>query len=569
MSLLKKIKEYLIYPEIIEKQNILNSLSIKEQTNDHVITRQYNQDYDQLYKDTEYYNGVFDSINTTKLSGGKIALQNLLNNITNDSNILQQRQSILESLDIDYISSKLTSFKENIVLYWLLDNSYADELYNIVYYSNYFLKNLNNIPAALSAKNIYKIVLSPLIGIVSPIIYGIIPYIVLVWKFKIKFSFIKYIKLIFKFYNTSTATDMLFGGGGSSIFKYISSLSTIFSFVFYFQGLFNSVEIARTLYNTSKHIIRIINTVLDFKKDASSLLCAFPIDLSSYQINIGSIKDTCSITSDFCLNFGRKLHAFKNLDKSCIRNLLTQVYYMDALVSLKSFKTSKSYCFSEYNQELEYNVLGLCHPSLKNPVENDMTINTKSNAIITSGNSSGKSILIKSLLINTLLGQTCGISCCTELSKFKPFHNILSCIHVPDITGHASLFEAEMHRSKYILDIIKSNDPTIIVMDEIFNSTNPLEAIAAAYAVCKKISEYPNVLLIFTTHLSYLTKLAKTKRFINYRMQTIVDSDKITFTYKLERGINRHYLALELLKLNGFDADIIDEALQIKSDLQN
>jgi hypothetical protein len=167
-----------------------------------------------------------------------------------------------------------------------------------------------------------------------------------------------------------------------------------------------------------------------------------------------------------------------------------------------------------------------------------MTVDNKSNAIITSGNSSGKSILIKSILINTLLGQSCGISCCREFSSFKPFTNILSCIHVPDITGHASLFEAEMHRSKYILDMIKASDnnqTSLIIMDEIFNSTNPLEAISAAYAVCKKISEYSNVLLIFTTHLSYLTKLSKTSRFINYRMQTLIDStNKITFTYTME-----------------------------------
>jgi DNA mismatch repair ATPase MutS len=111
---------------------------------------------------------------------------------------------------------------------------------------------------------------------------------------------------------------------------------------------------------------------------------------------------------------------------------------------------------------------------------------------------------------------------------------------------------------------------SLIVMDEIFNSTNPLEAVAGAYAVCKKMASYTNNILIFTTHYNYLTKLAKDKtyRFANYKMETIVNFDNIQFTYKLQRGVNKHLLALELLKRNGFDNDVIEEAIAIKNMLQ-
>ena len=570
--MLNYLKKNLVYPEIIEKQNILNSLSIKDQPVDHVIKYNEATELKQVYIDTEFFecftnnnsNTVFNSIDNTILAGSKIALKNLLSSFTDNASLLEKRQQLLDLIDTNYISAQLSNINENTILYWLNNNSYADELYDIVYFSNWFLKKLNNVPTALSIKNIYRIVLSPMIGILSPIVYAIIPYLVLIFKFKIKMNFSKYIKLMFKFFNNAGAADLLFGGGGSA-FKYIRILSSIFSFVFYFQGLFNSVEIAKTLYKTSKHIINIIDTVLAFKKNATDLICNYPVDLSCYNINIGSISTVCNVSDNFCLNFGKKLHTFKNLDKKCISNILLHVYYIDALNSLKLFQNK--YVNTSYGGD--YYLQGLCHPCLKHPVENDWNISNSTNAIITSGNSSGKSILIKSLLINTLLSQTCGISCCTEHSSFTPFKYILSCIHVPDVTGHASLFEAEMHRSKYILDTVKEEQNTLIIMDEIFNSTNPLEAIAGAYAVCKKISEYKNVILVFTTHLSYLTKLSKTGKFVNYRMQTIVDgkSDTIEFTYKLEKGINKHYIALELLKKNGFDSDIIEEAIAIKKHL--
>jgi DNA mismatch repair ATPase MutS len=151
-----------------------------------------------------------------------------------------------------------------------------------------------------------------------------------------------------------------------------------------------------------------------------------------------------------------------------------------------------------------------------------------------------------------------------------PFSTITAQINVPDMTGHESLFEAELFRCKRNLDLLRDLDKdqkSLIIMDEIFSSTNPLEAISGAYAVCKKMSTFDNNLLIFTTHFNYLTKLNKTGKFINYKMDTRVAEDDINFTYKLVKGINKHFLALELLKKNGFDPEIIEEALEIKKRL--
>jgi DNA mismatch repair ATPase MutS len=154
-----------------------------------------------------------------------------------------------------------------------------------------------------------------------------------------------------------------------------------------------------------------------------------------------------------------------------------------------------------------------------------------------------------------------------------PLDMISAQIQTPDCTGYESLYQAEMHRCKDNLSALKSRrengEKSLIVMDEIFSSTNPLEAISGAYAVCKKMAEYEGNMLIFTTHFNYLTKLHKTGKFVNYKMETLVNGDDYAFTYKLVKGVNKHFLALELLKKNGFDADIIEEALVIKKRLSS
>jgi DNA mismatch repair ATPase MutS len=147
-----------------------------------------------------------------------------------------------------------------------------------------------------------------------------------------------------------------------------------------------------------------------------------------------------------------------------------------------------------------------------------------------------------------------------------PLAHISSQINVPDSTGHESLFQAELYRCKSSLDTLMALEgkPSLIVMDEIFSSTNPVEAISGAYAVCEKIAGYGNNMLVFTTHLNYLTNLKKGGKFTNYKMDTVVDGEDFTFTYRLVKGVNKHYLALEILKKNGFDAGIVERALEIK-----
>ena len=64
-----------------------------------------------------------------------------------------------------------------------------------------------------------------------------------------------------------------------------------------------------------------------------------------------------------------------------------------------------------------------------------------------------------------------------------------------------------------------------------------------------------------------MTKLHKTGRFINYKMNITRENDNIIYPYKLVNGVSKQYIALDLLAKNGFDADIIDEAISIKDRL--
>jgi len=152
-----------------------------------------------------------------------------------------------------------------------------------------------------------------------------------------------------------------------------------------------------------------------------------------------------------------------------------------------------------------------------------------------------------------------------------PFHLIHSQINIPDCKGKESLFEAEMHRSKNSIDMLnKCQGPSLIIMDEIFNSTNPIEGISGAYAIAKSIGSFKSNLTIICTHYLYLTNLSKElKHFENFKMSVEINKDDIKFPYKLSKGVCTQFIALELLKKNGFDEDLIKNAIEIKEKISN
>jgi DNA mismatch repair ATPase MutS len=173
---------------------------------------------------------------------------------------------------------------------------------------------------------------------------------------------------------------------------------------------------------------------------------------------------------------------------------------------------------------------------------------------------------VKSLLANILLAQSICISY-SDFCSLTPFKFINSQINIPDCKGKESLFQAEMNRCKYSIDKIaslKDSEHCFIAMDEILSSTNPVEGIAGSYAILKKMSGYKNSVMVCTTHYNYLTKLAKDNRFSNYRVKVEETEEKIHYTYKLEKGVSKQYIALRLLKDNGFDTDIISTAEELK-----
>jgi DNA mismatch repair ATPase MutS len=591
---------------------------------------------DNMYNDVEFFSklsdktkSVFDSINNCKTVGGKCFSENIYKNLTCNIKTLRKRSECLLNIESKYLLQKervdvlidVLKTNEKHIL-WLFEEKEEtiNELYSMVFFRLKGLKPLNNFGSALTSYNIYRILISPLFGIIAPVMYFIIPYLIVMYRFKISIPFTVYMKTMF--YSAFSSSETLLGD--NTFLKYVRIISYLFSAVFYFQGIFTSIDVAKTVNKMSKLIITNFNAVIDYLAAAKELenILWDSTHISAYVNNTNVdiktettesaneqtfVSNLLATKQDYHIfsNFGSQLKSYKTVDLKIISRITRKSYILDGLIGAIRFKLSNDFSITNFkshslDQRPYISFEQMVHPclDLSKAVQNDVkfgVIDGEQNSIITAPNSSGKSILIKSIIVNVLMSQSMGISCSRKASM-TPFRFINTQINVPDSTGHESLFEAEMHRCKYTFDMLKKvksfenfessesseslkalgdkNDYStlsLIVMDEIFNSTNPVEAIAGAYAVCKRIASIPSNILIFTTHFNYLTKLAKEPqcKFVNYRMGTFVDdkTKDIDFTYKFERGVNKHLLALEILRKSGFEDSILDDAIAIKNKL--
>lgn len=546
-----------------------------------------------VYNDVEFFKcfndvnttTVFDKICRCTMSGSREVLQKMLSAPTFDLKTLQERQNVLRGLGTSSTQAPTPLdfaplHKNEADALWVFEevDQNIKDLYQMVFFKFCMLKPLNKHANALTCLNVYRIIASPSIGILSPLFCFFVPYLVMRYKLKMKAPFKLYVKV---FIETFLSGDMFMGSGK---YKYIRVISSILSMLFYFQGIFNSFEISKTLYKISKHLVDKVNNIVTFLKAAISVIKAHwkPEMFTLFFENGAHVLKPTEVedayvqkmnVSNFslCSNFGKQLHAYLTLDKDIIKSILTKVYVLEALHTCNLFKSDYNLSFVNFlSQDAPaLHVEDVFHPCLdkEKVVKNSIVLDNSMHGILTGPNAGGKSTFVKSLLINVLLCQTIGISMCTNCTM-TPFVNISSQINIPDSKGFESLFEAEMYRCKDKLDILKQNSGrSFFVMDEIFNSTNPIEGIAGAYSIARKISDYPQCILMLTTHYVYLTKLKRTNKFVNYKMNVIKDGDTIMYPYKLDKGVSRQYIALDLLKRNNFDEDVIQEALAIKDKL--
>lgn len=478
-------------------------------------------------------------------------LQKLIHTCQANQHEISKHVAILKSTesDVNWIIDKDFDKKNDII-----------DVVSTVFFSFFpFVKlKFNDVSLFLTCKNVYGMILVPIINIMSPLMYIIIPYFVLIYKLKFRIPIRTFISFFYKaFVNNYQVRKIV-------CFQMIVMCLSIFV---YSNSLLTSLETSSNIFNVCKTIYSKTKNVIQFVHSYNIISKLFGVRHNENDLHL--IKVVEKYNPNNLINFGEKLVLYKNFKSLGLEHFRNNSNKLLANLAIVNLFTSREMCFTKFVESTtcRLEMKDLYHLILPNSVKNSVFLTNNHNCIITGPNAAGKSTIIKSILLNVLLSQTYGIACCKEC-VLTPFYHLSSQINIPDVKGKMSLFEAEMFRCKQNVDIIDEmpfDRKSLIVLDEVFSSTNIIEGISGAYGILDYLGKKDNVCVIATTHYQYLTKLP---HYLKFKMEATVDTnnDIIKYDYLLKKGTSKQYIALEILK-NNFNTQIIDIAINTKHKL--
>lgn len=254
------------------------------------------------------------------------------------------------------------------------------------------------------------------------------------------------------------------------------------------------------------------------------------------------------------------IRMFNNWGKkylSHVEDWINDIAEIDTLVSLGTYSfNNPNNVLAEVLDNTSTNVIeaiDFYHPFLShsNAVANNFTLKKNNTAIVTGANMAGKSTFLRTVGITYVLANN-GVPVCARSFKFVPVSLFSSMRTTDDLSNDISYFNAELIRLGQLIEHVKSNDFTLIILDEILKGTNSIDKLKGSIMFLEEISKY-NVSTIVATHDLELAKLEEkeSSTYVNYCFE-IELSEEITYSYKIQNGVaqnlNASFLLSNILK---------------------
>ena len=452
---------------------------------------------------------------------------------------------------------------------------------------------LNHSDHFLQIMSMYNMA-SPIISLVMPLIVLIVPFFIIQIK-GLRLSFSEYYDIIKIILANHSIGKLLMN---FHEVKMEQKIYILLSVAFYFFSIYqnilcclnfknNMIKIHAYIFALRKHLTAVVHSMDNY--------LTYSCELSTYQQFNYVVKEKQQVLNDLLFEINKIDELRCSLGKfSQVGHIMKTFYelhneksyndailysfgfngYISILEGIQTGVSSGKLGFAAFARKRERTtsrdkncIYGNYYAALSDsspmPIKNDISL--QKNIIITGPNASGKTTVLKSVLINIILTQQfgCGFY---EKANIHMYSHIHCYLNIPDTSGRDSLFQAESRRCKEILDIVKQNQKKerhVCIFDELFSGTNPDEAVGSASAFMDYLMKYENVDCLLTTHFIQVCKnLEKNSSIVNCCMDTFKEGNdgKHVNTYVLKPGISLVKGGVQVLRDLDYPKEIIDGA---------
>ena len=203
-----------------------------------------------------------------------------------------------------------------------------------------------------------------------------------------------------------------------------------------------------------------------------------------------------------------------------------------------------------------YDAQTLTHPLIPavEAIANDVKLGGDTRLWIVSGsNMSGKSTLLRAVGLSVVLAWA-GAPVTAGRLRLSRLRLGASMRTSDSVTDHRSRFYAEISRLKDVVDLARSGQPLLFLLDELLSGTNSHDRRLGAQGLLVGLIERGAIGLA-TTHDLALAEIAGqlTGRALNVHFEDHLEGGEIRFDYHLRPGVVARGNALELMRAVGLD----------------
>ena len=195
-------------------------------------------------------------------------------------------------------------------------------------------------------------------------------------------------------------------------------------------------------------------------------------------------------------------------------------------------------------------------------VPNDTELNDQQRMqIITGPNMGGKSTYMRQVAIISLLA-CCGSYVPAEQAAIGPIDRIFTRMgSADDVAGGRSTFMVEMTETANILH--NASAQSLVIMDEVGRGTSTFDGLSLAWSAAEHLANKIQAKTLFATHYFEMTALPEAANTVcNVHLDATEHEDRLVFLHRVQQGPASQSHGIQVAKLAGVPASIIDSAKQ-------
>jgi len=430
--------------------------------------------------------------------------------------------------EIATIEAKLTTLMNQ-------ESSLEEETYNELLFLKPYYKPFNFIPYVLTLWAIIRIYIIPGCALLIPLLILIMPYVILTHLFRIPITFSNYTQIL----NCIIAGDVDFLQTGVSSMEGITLKQCGIIGITLVQGVIQP-------YWTYSHL-KSVDTII---QEHGALIMRYK-DL--YASLTAELK---AHGFDFFRSPLPEYHTVRDATASVILHptsfkiALRYIGSLEVLMTLASRPDIRPVAWIS-SSSVQFHGKNLVDFQVATELAKPISIHldTKRHALLTGPNKGGKSTVLRAITASMLLAHTYG--CALGHVQLTPFQRLHICLTPDDLPGSKSRFEREI---EFTAETLRQTGPTMVLIDELYHSTNPPDALRSCEIYCKQLWKKTNVVSVISTHLFEFVTAADSsiQRLCCPAIQS--DDGTVQFEYGLKDGICTVSSVDVLLKKNGLDA---------------